>query len=163
MTDLVTMKDVQDKIREQVKVSMFNLLPDEKVQELVEKEIAAYFDCCTENFFVPSNHHGSKLEIQAAVSPFRLLVWQQLNKVLSANLDKIFNSEEFIKRCIIGDATTGDIESAAMVRQEKIALSMATLMFDSLISESLRRATYDTRSEISRGVVELLLQAGFNR
>lgn len=163
MTGLVTMKDVQDKILEQVKVSMFNLLPDEKVQELVEKEIAAYFDCCTENFVVPSVHYGNKYEIKAAVSPFRLLVWQQLNDILSDNLNKIFKSEEFIKRCIIGDAATADIEKAAMVRQEKIALNMATIMFDRLISESLQKATYETRSDISNGIVGILLQAGFSR
>lgn len=162
MTQLMNMQDVQAKISEQVKVSMFNLIPDEKVQELVESEINAYFEAGTANFFVKkeSGYGSNQQSIEAKVSPFRLLVWEQLNKVLSDKLQEIFKSPEFIERCIIGDGDKAAIQDAAMARQEKIALSMAAMLFQRAIEESLRNAVYDTTGEINHSVSQIMAQHG---
>lgn len=164
MTELMNMKDVQAKISEQVKVSMFNLIPDDKIQELVESEINAYFEAGTADFFVikESGYQRNEQSIQAKVSPFRLLVWEQLNKVMNVKLKEVFSSPEFLGRCIIGDEDKSNAESIAMDRQEKIALSMASTLFNNAISESLRMAAWDTQSDISQSV-GLIMQNNLHR
>jgi len=164
MTQLMNMQDVQAKISEQVKVSMFNLIPDEKVQELVENEISAYFESGTADFFAVKEKasYGSheKQSIQSKVSPFRLLVWEQLNIVLGDKLQEIFKSPEFLSRCIIGDGDKANIENSAMARQEKIAVGMAAIVFNQAITESLRVAAYDTRGDISQSIAAIMMQQG---
>ncbi|MGL4712440.1 MAG: hypothetical protein ACRCWP_07735 [Shewanella sp.] len=164
MTQLMNMQDVQAKISEQVKVSMFNLIPDEKVQELVESEISAYFESGTADFFAikekASYESHEKQSIQAKVSPFRLLVWEQLNSVLSAKIQEVFDSPEFLTRCVIGDGDKVNIENAAMARQEKIAVGMASAVFNQAIAESLRMAVYDTRGDISQRIAIIMKQQG---
>lgn len=164
MTELMNMKDVQAKISEQVKVSMFNLIPDEKVQELVEGEINAYFEAGTADFFATkeSGYGRNQQSIQAKVSPFRLLVWEQLNSVMSEKLKEVFNSPEFRTRCIIGDEDKTGLENVAMARQETIALQMASQVFTRAIEESLSIAACDTQSNISNSV-GIIMQNNLHR
>jgi hypothetical protein len=42
--ELIKMDEVKEKINEQVKVSFFNLIPDDAFKKLVEQELNAFFE-----------------------------------------------------------------------------------------------------------------------
>lgn len=166
--DLVNMNDLKTKVSEQIKVAIFNLLPDDKIADMVEVEINAFFEEPGSNFWAVEESRGgsmynsnNKAVIQAKVSPFRLMVWSQLQKHLSDQLDEIFKSDEFTTRCQIGDGQVkDDIQKAAMTRQEQIALSMSSVMFDRMIGESIMMGTNETKSAIEMAVFDVLGRSG---
>lgn len=159
---LSNMNDLKDKLSEQIKVSIFNMLPDDKIAELVDAEINAFFEEPGAEYWavIQQSGYGSdqRAKIMARVSPFRLIVWNQLTKHLESNLDELFKSPEFIKRCHIGDESVKkDIQSKAMNRQEQIALGMASIVFDRMISESLITASEQTKSALEIAVRNVMI------
>jgi hypothetical protein len=163
---LANMGDLKEKISEQIKVSIFNLLPEDKITQMVEGEINAFFEEASANYWTIEEsggaYGGSRREaIKARVSPFRLLVWNQLSKHLEQQLKELFESEEFISRCVIGDADVKkDIQDAAMLRQERIALNLASSMFDRMIGESLLSGQAETSSALHIAVRNVLIESG---
>lgn len=163
--ELVTnMGDIKDKISEQIKVSIFNMLPEDKITQMVEDEINAFFEAPGANYWAVEQTgstyaRSEKTVIQAKVSPFRLLVWNQLNDHLKSQLDSLFDSPEFIHRCAIGDGQVKeDIQKAAMTRQESIALSMASLLFDRMIGDTILMGAQETKSAIQMAVFNILAE-----
>lgn len=159
---LSNMNDLKDKLSEQIKVSIFNMLPDDKIAELVDAEINAFFEEPGAEYWavIQQSGYGSdqRAKIMARVSPFRLIVWNQLTKHLESNLDELFKSPEFIKRCHIGDESVKkDIQSKAMNRQEQIALGMASIVFDRMISESIITASQQTKSALEIAVRNVMI------
>lgn len=162
---LSNINDLKEKLSEQIKVSIFNMLPDDKIAELVDSEIKSFFDEPGAEYWAvtQSSRYGEdqKAKIMARVSPFRLIVWNQLTKHLESNLDELFRSPDFIDRCKIGDQSVkDDIQKLAMTRQEKIALGMASVLFDRMISESLMNAEYQTKSALKLAVRNVMIEDG---
>ncbi|EKZ9178192.1 hypothetical protein RFA54_001648 [Vibrio vulnificus] len=162
---LSNINDLKDKLSEQIKVSIFNMLPDDKIADLVEEEIKAFFEePCAEYWAVTQQSgYGSdqRAKIMARVSPFRLIVWNQLSKHLERNLDELFGSPEFIARCQIGDESVkDDIQNQAMSRQERIALGMASVLFDRMVGDSLLNATRETKSALYFAVQNVMSENG---
>lgn len=160
MTELMNMQDIKTQISEQIKVSLFNLLPEDKLVELVENELNAYFsEPVTEFWAVTETYDYSKPKlsgIAAKVSPFRLLVWTEINAQLKDSISAILESPEFYARCTLGDEASEAITRSAMSRQEAIALSMVTRAFDSVISETIRLSATDTNHSIRMSVFAAL-------
>ncbi|HFQ5056291.1 TPA: hypothetical protein ACGU7J_001673 [Vibrio vulnificus] len=162
---LSNINELKDKLSEQIKVSIFNMLPDDKIAELVEAEINAFFDEPGTEYWAVTQQsgygHDQRAKIMARVSPFRLIVWNQLTKHLESNLDELFKSPEFIERCHIGDESVKeDIRNKSMSRQESIALGMASVLFDKMIGESLLRANLDTKSALEIAVRNVMVENG---
>lgn len=91
-TDLLNMNDLKVKITDQVKVSFFNLLPDDKFKELVDTEVKAFFEATSAEFTVAeistAGYYGrsDRLKLTTPISPFRAIVWNECNKQV---VDKI--------------------------------------------------------------------------
>ncbi|CAH9016997.1 hypothetical protein VP150E351_P0139 [Vibrio phage 150E35-1] len=150
-TELANMSDIQEKIKEQVKVMTFNLLPDDKFEELVKGEIDAFFDSEVSKYQVAKtskSYTANEYELTTSVSPFRMMVWTELNKVLKGKLTEVLEEPAFVSACLIDEPTTKGIQDEAMSRQERIAVSMAQMMFQNQIAEALRMASYDTQNDI---------------
>lgn len=162
---LSNINDLKDKLSEQIKVSIFNMLPEDKIAELVDAEIKAFFEETGAEYWAVTQQSGygsdQRAKIMAKVSPFRLIVWNQLTKHLESNLDELFKSPEFIKRCHIGDESVKkDIQSQAMNRQEKIALGMASIVFDRMICDSLFGANQEIKSALQIAVRNVMIESG---
>lgn len=97
-TEVLNMQGLKDKITEKVKTSFFELLPDDKFQELVDKEIQDFFSATTEQFSIAnidSSWNSTSYFLKTPISPFRAIVWNQCQAMVASKLQHIFSDQGF--------------------------------------------------------------------
>ena len=155
MSELTNFQQVQDRIKEQVKVQFFNMLPDEAFQELIKKEIEAFFSNEDSKWdFVKTSHYSNVTSLQASVSPFRLLVWEQVRNQTAERLKKAYESEEFKIACLSSDLD-GELNKAAQNRFEQLCIAMAGSMFQNLMNQAIFQIKQDIYSSLSASNVNI--------
>ena len=94
--NLLNMNDLKVKITDQVKISFFNLLPDDKFKELVDTEVKAFFEATSEEFSVAEvrndggYYRSDKLKMTTPISPFRAIVWAECHKQVVVKINNMF-------------------------------------------------------------------------
>lgn len=108
MTELVSMKQLEEKVREKVITSFASLLPEEVFDSLVNSAIKEYFEDSTKPFTLRKEEArwGNSGSVQALVSvtPFKFLVWEKLHDITQKALNIYFNDR------------TAEIEKAMLSR-----------------------------------------------
>ena len=159
MNTVTLPKEFQERLTEQVKELVFNSLPDEVIQDLIKKELASFFESPTEPFHAVRTHrYDSNWEsLQISCSPFRLLVWNTINRFLAPHLTAIVGDEtsefhqalnEWLKE-IAKPNLSGDYK--AFVHQ------LATANSEAALAAVSRAAAENVRTTINAAVTDLHL------
>ncbi|WP_396180189.1 hypothetical protein [Flavobacterium sp.] len=146
--DLTTFQQVQEKIKESVKVQFFNMLPDEAFQAMIEKEIAAFFEVQGAEFTIKrgsSSYDHAKLV--AEVSPFRIMVWEQVKTLTTARMKDVLESEEFRQACM-GAGQESQLKDCALSRYDALAVAMAGVFFQRVMGEAMFQAKNDVYNSL---------------
>lgn len=102
-TSVVNFTGIKEKIVERVKVSFFEMLPDDQFTKMVNDEIKAFFEATVEEFSIKeidSNKNAwasrlDKVKLTVPVSPFRAIVWNQCHELVNTKLDDVFKDDGF--------------------------------------------------------------------
>jgi len=121
--DLTTFQQVQEKIKESVKVQFFNMLPDEAFQAMIEKEIAAFFEVQGAEFTLKGGSYDRQ-KLIAEISPFRLMVWEQVKTLTAIRMKTVLESDEFKQACM-GPGQESQLKDCALSRFDSLAVAMA--------------------------------------
>ncbi|MDA3856403.1 MAG: hypothetical protein PF569_09160 [Candidatus Woesearchaeota archaeon] len=154
--NLINQQDLNTKIKEQVKETFFNLLPDEAFQELVEKEVKEFFEATISTFKIKEirddcgwngSHKGVDLETQ--VSPFRLMVWNETKKHINPKIEKIFKDEDLWGAVSDSWNPEGGILSAKLDQLlEEKTMMLAKSFFQNMFTESFLNSKYEIVQEV---------------
>ena len=159
MNTVTLPKEFQERLTEQVKELVFNSLPDEVIQGLIKAEFDSFFESPTSPFqAVRTNGYGSNSEsLQISCSPFRLLVWNTINRFLAPRLTAIVGDEtsefhqalnEWLKE-VAKPNLSGDYK--AFVHQ------LATANSEAALAAVSRAAAENVRTTINAAVSDLHL------
>ncbi len=97
--NLLNMNDLKVKITDQVKISFFNLLPDDKFKELVDTEVKAFFEATSDEFTVAelrrnnSYYQSDTMKLTTPISPFRAIVWAECHKQVIEKIKNMFGEQ----------------------------------------------------------------------
>lgn len=149
MSDLTTFQQVQDKIKEQVKVQFFNMLPDEAFQELIQKEIESFFEVTGSKFEAVRGNSYDTTRLIAEVSPFRLMVWGEVKRIAAERLKLVTESEDFKSACMSPGAES-TLKNEALDRFDRLSVAMAGAFFQSVMSQ----AAFQIKSDVYNSVQE---------
>lgn len=148
MSELTTFQQVQERIKEQVKVQFFNMLPDEAFQQLIQKEIEAFFEVTDQKFDIrKGDNWGSYAKLQADVSPFRLLVWEQVKDHTAHRMKQVFESDAFKEACMSSELQ-GELGDAAKSRFESLCIAMAGSFFQQVMQQAIFQTKQDVYGSI---------------
>lgn len=91
------------RLRDSVRAQLGLLIPEDQWDEYVQKEVAAFFtenslfkikEVRTKNSY--GHDTGQVMEsLECSVSPFRLMVWEEVHKIYKERIKDIFASPEF--------------------------------------------------------------------
>lgn len=166
MTDLVSTTDFKEKVTEKVRATFMDIIPEEALNELVQKEINDFFNVTSENFTlkVTANrfgyNNGNDAEVEMRVSPFRHLVWQQVRNLVDPALKGIFESEEWKTEVAYDNLGKQEVRINELLdaKLEQYVTIMAKAMFQQAFGAAVEASKADT----SQQVIEKLQQNGIN-
>ena len=154
--NLMNFQGVKEKITEKVKVSFFELLPDDKFTELVNSEIKAFFESTIEDFEIKSvkersYSYGSdstvNVKLTTPISPFRAIVWGECKALVIKKLDTYFTDEGFATIYNgIYDANSGTLINTVSLTDKlkdelKVqASSLAAIFFERMFADAFNRS-----------------------
>lgn len=147
MTDLTTFQQVQDKIKEQVKVQFFNMLPDDAFQKLIDEEINAFFEVKGAEYTVKQSRGYNGDKLVAELSPFRALVWEQVRELTKARMKVVFESEEFTQACASPGAESM-LRQAGVDRFDRLCIAMAGVFFGQMMDQAMFTVKQDVYNAV---------------
>lgn len=147
MSDITTFQQVQDKIKESVKVQFFNLLPDEAFQKLIDEEINAFFEVTNKEYVLKSGSYNSS-SLVANISPFRLIIWTEVKKIVEIRLKTLLESPEFKEACM-GPGVESLLVDAGKDRFERLSIAMASTFFQQVMYQAMDKTKMDIAVALS--------------
>lgn len=156
-------KKIQEKVASNVKAMMFDMLPEEQFQAMVEKEWRAFFEEPQQQFDVTSYSSGGYLapqkhKVACAVTPFRAMVWGAIVEELLPMLKKTMESEDWkVQMTDVWDGKESEMQVAVNenmeARFEKMAVKMAASMFREMMGLAVQNVRTETEQLLnSRGI-----------
>jgi hypothetical protein len=153
-------QDYTQKIKERFKYIMIDLLPADQLDAYIQNEVNAFFTDTDAKFTITEKtervYSSNKIvrEFGVSCSPFRLLIWQELNTLVMAKIRELTESNE-LKASIyssIDDTGYVEYEEALGDRWEKkLEAHIQTLakdMFRSMFTQAVMTAKEETVKEI---------------
>lgn len=156
MSDITTFQHVQDKIKESVKVQFFDLLPDEAFQKLIQEEINAFFEVEGKEYVLKSGSYGNSTLV-AKISPFRVLVWDQVKELTKDRINQILDSPEFKEACM-GPGTDTLLVEAGKDRFERLAIAMSGTFFQQVMSQAMYQTKMDIGSALNSAGINVSIR-----
>jgi hypothetical protein len=94
------MDDLKKRVTASVVAGFGMLIPQEAFDEMVNKEIKAFFELnewqvAFENVKTGTYYNDTKEQTKILCTPFRLMVWRELQKILAKKIEEVFKSPEF--------------------------------------------------------------------
>lgn len=148
---LAVSQEFQDNLSKKIKDQFFDMLPEEKFKELIEKEMSAFFED-TADFEIKHERNSGfgysegSSKIISKVSPFRLIIWECLNELCRERLREFLDSDEL--RVGVGydsEGRTHTFELSELLdkKLEQMAMSMAKNMFRDMFGQAVQAAKND--------------------
>ena len=145
-------KAYQEKVGEQVKGMMFNMLPDDQFAALVKKEWDAFFEEPTEKIEVAKYSSGyqqpDRYHVQAAVSPFRTMVGGALIPELQKRMQTLMQSEEW--QMTVSETwndgvceINAELSDAMQKRFEAMSMKMVQGLFQNMMVQTAQAVKQD--------------------
>lgn len=90
------MNDLKNRVADSVKATIGMLIPNEKWDVMIDKEVKAFFEETNTPFNIAYVNSGySRTEVlQANITPFRALVWERCAKIVIPILDKAMHAND---------------------------------------------------------------------
>ena len=158
--ELMNMQDVREKIVESVKVNFFNLISEHKFQKLVNDEINEFFEATTKEFKVENiNNYDKKItRITTPISPFRALVWEQCNLIVSSKIQKYFQGPDYQISTKWDDQElewknllSEKFEKVLEEKANKLAATFFKDMFSMALQSSIPEVAQQIKNNITQG------------
>lgn len=132
-------------LRDRIRAAAMDLIPEEQLDKLIQSEIEAFFTPDA-NFIFESKQTGygnTKMVAQVPVSPFRVIVWDQLRAIVSPMLEKALVArqehlkdmlEDYFKQKVSPDFNEGFDKALDLMAQRHLKLQVAESMQFALIN-----------------------------
>lgn len=144
-------EQLRDKLSSRVREALFDLLPEEDIKQLIDKEIHAFFE--EEEKFeveeIPSQGYYSpkRVVLHTSVAPFRRLVrsllWEQIRPLVETCINDVDASYKQELNSWFGETFRGEIEKPMALRIDTLALQASKAMALSFVDEAADRAKND--------------------
>ena len=161
-SDLVLPEDFKTKVSNRVRDIFMDLIPDDTLNEMVAKEIKAFFENADQTYRVrEGTGYGAVKQFETMCSPFRLMVWNEVRTLVEPKLQTIFNSEEWKTETIWNSdthMTEVQISELLDAKLEKVATLMAKNMFQNMFSQ----AVVAVKADLTNDVRQTLQTMGIN-
>jgi hypothetical protein len=154
--------ELQERLSSKIKEALFDLLPEEKVNELLAAEIKGFFE--TEVDFildtVPGGYNTDPLaRLKYRATPLTVMVHGQVHKFFKEKLEAFFAGPEFksgLDKVWKHDPKTGhgeyvlegELTELFDQRLQAYTMDMAKNMFANLFAQTIDRAKQDTQLAI---------------
>jgi hypothetical protein len=155
-------QQLQERVSESVRASFGMLIPEEQFDDLVCREIKAYFEEETNVEWSTRKspaaqgwHTKDLLEAKVRMTPFRFQVWTALNELMQSKIDTVFGVEmqAAVSPIFDGDGTqTMEAYLSDMMdkKLEELAPKMAQAMFAKMFVEAVDVAKADIQMELAQ-------------
>jgi type II secretory ATPase GspE/PulE/Tfp pilus assembly ATPase PilB-like protein len=170
-TALINMKDVKEKITEQVKVSFMNLIPPNKFKDLVDAELKAFFEDERKFTMVDSKEssygYNERWTLDTPMTPFRQMVWQEVRKLATekfeevktttdwaAEIDQVWDEEK--------QEFTKVYQTEAASRADTLAMAMASQFFKHIVTTAMQSTTSDMNQDFDKRVEQSFMNLNVN-
>lgn len=160
--------EMQTNLSLRVKDMMMGMIPDEKINEMIVREIDAFFTDESANFVYSQEgggYHSSKPQekLTARISPFRALVWTECSKHAQKMIGDFFENPEsqFFAHAAQewvgvpgqpggGTINVGGVLSVAMEeRLKEHALVMASSMFRGIFASAIEVSRASIKGDLA--------------
>ncbi len=155
MGDVVefNMDALKKRITEQVQANFGMLIPQDKFTEMVNKEIKAFFEVDDLQLFASTerreeggwSRHSFIENWKVKCTPFRLLVWMEVHKIIEKQLSATFNDPKFM--AMTGYDNTAQTAQLSEEMDKKLQ-AMAPKMMADLIKNSFAAMVNQAKFEI---------------
>lgn len=154
---LAVSQEFQDNLSKKIKDQFFDMLPEEKFKELIEKEMSAFFED-TADFEIKHERNSGfgysegSSKIISKVSPFRLIIWECLNELCRERLQEFLNSDNL--KVVVGYDEHGGQQTLELSelldkKLESIAMDMAKNMFSGMFGAAVQQAKQEIETSVN--------------
>lgn len=162
---LAVSQEFQDNLSKKIKDQFFDMLPEEKFKELIEKEMSFFFDGAAD-FEIKSERHSGfgyaegSTKIVSKVTPFRLIIWECLNELCRERLQEFLHSDNL--KVVVGydehgAQQTHELSELLDKKLEDMAATMAKNMFSNMFGAAVQQS----KQELEMTMHNALAQRGF--
>lgn len=155
--------DFKTKLSERIKDMLMDMIPEDKINGLIDAEIKAFFETPSESYVMTGEARDRSTDYWAAnksvnitvkATPFRALVWGECHKYLDSKIKEVFQSPEFGGHLtkIWANLPGADGSNFPLMHQELVGnlterheamlksmvLDMAASMFTSMFKEAVQ-------------------------
>lgn len=151
-------KAVQERIVDTVRGTFGMLIPEDKWNEMVQREIEAYY---TEEAFMlwheedvkdtNSNWSGATKKVnqlKIRMTPFRQLVWSELHLQNTKQLQEYFAGPNFKAIVAYGDYEQAQLSDMLSKKLDELVPKMAAAMFSNMFAQAVQGATQQLKQEL---------------
>ena len=149
----------KERVAESVRASFGMLIPEEDWQAMVDKEVKAFFEDTKTHFELIDKHNGyvgygsasKKVLVAEGLTPFRVLVWEQLHKLVKPKITEYFNTHEDWMTC--PEFETGQAALSDMLEKklDDMVPLLVKSMFKGLIHAAKNEMVSDLNNRINSG------------
>lgn len=153
---LMSNKDFSERVTEKVRDVFMDLIPDDKLAELVSKEVSAFFDGEVDFLVTEKQGYGSAQgKVISRVSPFRLIVWETVNKLVRDKINEHLESDQFkvdLYYNEFGQSQVHELNEFMEKKLEAFTMEMSRNMFRDLFATAINASQQAARSEIQQSI-----------
>lgn len=125
---------LKQRVAESVQSTFGMLIPEDQWNALVAKEVSAFFDeekeMKIQEVSIDGSYNRSKGVILQGMTPFRNLVYQEINNIVQQKVKDQFNNKEWLAtQTWTNNMPTGQLGTALESKLEAMAPTMVAEMF----------------------------------
>jgi hypothetical protein len=157
--NLIVSDNFKDSITKKVRDVFMDIIPDDKLSEMVSNEIKAFFEDTNSSFIVTevssSGWSNNKtLEYKSSCTPFRLLIWKEVTSLVKSKVQALTESEALKAEVYTAISNDGYNEAVATLSEkweaklDTMVLDMAKEMFRGAFAQAVTAARTNTVMDI---------------
>jgi len=151
-----------EKVTQKVRDVFLDLLPEDAFTDLVNKEVSAFFEESAEFTITKGNNGGYNRPstpdtIGGKVSPFRLIVWEAVNKMVRDKIQAHLHSDKFrtdVTYNEFGQQQVEELNEFMDAKLEHFAMGMAKNMFKDLFASAIEQSKMTTMNEVNNALAQ---------
>lgn len=155
-TGLMSNKEFSERVTDKVRDVFMDLIPDDKLTELVSREVSAFFDGEVDFIVTEKQGYGSANgKVISRISPFRLIVWETVNKLVRDKITEHIESDQFkvdIYYNEFGQTQVHELNDFMDKKLEAFTMEMSRNMFRDLFASAVNASQQAARSEIQQSI-----------
>jgi len=153
MTNKISISEgFNEKVTQKVRDVFLDLLPEDVFTDLVNKEVSAFFEESVEFTITKGSGFTRPDTIASKVSPFRLIVWEAVNKMVREKIQAHLHSDKFrtdVTYNEFGLQQVEELNEFMDAKLEHFAMSMAKNMFKDLFASAIEQSKMTAMVEVN--------------